>query len=156
MITCKNHLDELVTIPKEKFFFRPSAYALIRNGNDLLTVRITHTGKIWFPGGGVHQGETIKEALTRELQEEIGYKNVRIGDQKGAFENFFYYGPTDEAMHALLYFYECFTDEKHMISDDQIQDEAIKSIRWTPIDSIRKEDLGDLNDEMFAMIQSLK
>ena len=33
-----------------------------------------------FPGGGLEHGETARECLTREIEEEIGVTNPRIGD----------------------------------------------------------------------------
>jgi ADP-ribose pyrophosphatase YjhB (NUDIX family) len=49
--------------------------AIIRNGNKLLLVKeILESGReYWiFPGGGVKFGENLKEALKREIKEELG------------------------------------------------------------------------------------
>jgi ADP-ribose pyrophosphatase YjhB (NUDIX family) len=49
--------------------------AIIRNGNKLLLVKeALESGKErWiFPGGGVNFGESLEEALKREIKEELG------------------------------------------------------------------------------------
>jgi len=54
--------------------YRPNVAALIinRKGKLLICERINSTGAWQFPQGGVDDGEKHREALTREIQEEIG------------------------------------------------------------------------------------
>ena len=52
-------------------FYRVSLKALIRNeAGDILMVR--EKGVLGLPGGGWDYGETVHQALQRELREEIG------------------------------------------------------------------------------------
>lgn len=55
--------------------YRVSIKAIIRNERgELLLVR--EQGGTWsLPGGGIDHGESDKEALRRELREEIGYED---------------------------------------------------------------------------------
>lgn len=54
--------------------YRPNVAALVVNkaGNLLICERWTIPGAWQFPQGGVDDGETLEEALFREVREEIG------------------------------------------------------------------------------------
>jgi mutator protein MutT len=58
--------------------------AIIRRGGKILiTQRFdkAHLGGMWeFPGGKVEAGETLKAALRREIQEELGIK-IQVEDE---------------------------------------------------------------------------
>lgn len=65
---------------------RTAVRAVVFDGNKLLMVE-TNRGDYKFPGGGVEQGETLVQALIREIAEETGYTDVEIGPCVGtAFE----------------------------------------------------------------------
>ena len=56
---------------------------IVKSGDEFLVVKRSENDdkypRMWeFPGGHVEDGETIKEALERELSEEIGFKNSLI------------------------------------------------------------------------------
>lgn len=74
----------------------PSCHALIRKGDQLLLVQRAKPpfqGHWSLPGGGVELGETIEEALVREVKEEtgldvtvsqfLGYRNAIDRDDTG-------------------------------------------------------------------------
>ena len=155
MIKCKNNFGENVSLKKEKFKFRPSVYGIIRNQDKICICKNKSNGKIWFPGGGIDIGESITKALLREIDEEAGLKNIKIGRLLGSFENFFYYQPKDEAMHAFLFFYECLTDDKILNTNEQINDDEATDFQWIAINQLRKEDFIDLNEEIFNLLKSL-
>jgi len=156
MITCKNNFNEIISLPKEKFQFRPSVYGIIKNSGKICVCRNKSNGKIWFPGGGINCGEKRREALLREIKEETGLTQIKIGRLLGSFENFFYYQPKDEAMHAFLFFYECSTDEISLLPDEEIDDDEACGFQWIETDQIREEDLSDLSEELFKIIRSLQ
>lgn len=50
-----------------------------------LLVRRTDTGEWALPGGTLEWGETLRAALPRELAEEAGVDDVRLGDVSGVY-----------------------------------------------------------------------
>ncbi len=150
-IRCKNNFDEIVDVPREKFFFRPSAYAIIKKGDKVVMLRNKGNGKIWLPGGAIEIGEKIAEGLKREIEEEIGIE-VEVGKLLLAKENFFYYQPLDEAYHAFLFFYQC----KYISGElkKESNDLESKNPRWIRIQDIKKEDLSDMKDDVFKLLNS--
>ncbi len=56
----------------DKVFRRPSARAIILQGNKIAMVFSKKERYFKFPGGGIHDDEDKKEALIREVREEVG------------------------------------------------------------------------------------
>ena len=57
------------------YLFRVSLKAVVINPKGEVLI-VKEDGRDWWdiPGGGLDHGETIREALSRELFEEVGYK----------------------------------------------------------------------------------
>jgi ADP-ribose pyrophosphatase YjhB (NUDIX family) len=52
---------------------RPGAYAVLRDGDDILLTRLRDSGGLWtLPGGGIDHGEDPLAAVVREVYEETG------------------------------------------------------------------------------------
>ena len=78
--------------------------AIIKKNNQYLIVqrnRNKHLGLKWeFPGGKVHENEKFKEALSREINEEL---NITINiDEKIAEEKY-----KDDKIDIILHYYLC-------------------------------------------------
>lgn len=153
LINCKNNFGDYENVPIEKFVFRPSAYGIISRENEIVTLTNKSNGKIWFPGGGIEIGEKVEDGLRREILEETGLE-VEIKRLVLAKENFFYYKPLDEAYHAFLFFYLCSPITTSLIADHLVNDGESKKPRWTKIESIKKEDIGDLVDDIYILLRS--
>jgi len=58
----------------------PSVEAIISKDNSLLFLRRQNSpakGQWWFPGGRIRKGETLGEALYREVKEETGLEVIK-------------------------------------------------------------------------------
>ena len=81
--------DESLGIPQDgdiverKYKFRKSARAVLFNDKEEISLQLV--GRLNYyklPGGGVDPGETVEEALIREIKEEVGCK-IRIEKEIG-------------------------------------------------------------------------
>lgn len=82
--------------------FKKRARAIILHEGKLVTLkRVKKNETYWvFPGGGVEEGETLEEALKREIKEELGVE-VAVGEMI-----FMYHFKTDHQDDD-EYFYIC-------------------------------------------------
>ncbi len=57
---------------KKDYLFRISIKCLVKDGNDKVLV-VKESGRTWWdlPGGGMDHDESIKDAIARELHEEV-------------------------------------------------------------------------------------
>jgi putative (di)nucleoside polyphosphate hydrolase len=73
--------------------YRPNVAAIIRrpDGRVLICRRSDYPESWQFPQGGVDEGETLEQALTRELWEEIGIgaEDFRIAGMRGGYHYLF-------------------------------------------------------------------
>ncbi len=72
-----------------------------------LLVRRADTGTWALPGGTLEWGETLREALVRELEEEGGVTAVKIGRLLGVFAD----PDRDPRFHAVTILVECAVEE---------------------------------------------
>ncbi len=110
----------------EKKQFRVVAALIRKDGKVLLTQRWPgrHLGLTWeFPGGKVEEGEEDKEALERELREELGV-SAKIGSC--CFETRHGYGARE--VHLLIF--RC----KLLEGTPRALD--VKAMEWADLDSL--------------------
>jgi len=152
MITCKDNLGNTVSLPKERFRTRISVYGVIRHVDRICICR-SPSGKLWFPGGEIEAGETKEDALLREIDEETGLTNVSIGQPLQSLESFFYFEPTDDAMHAFLHFYTC-TVQDHRFPKERLWiDDEEKTLEWIDPAALQENDFANLGREILTMMR---
>lgn len=76
--------------PGQRYIDRLGAYAVVRDGNDVLVTEQDATNREFqLPGGALDPGEGALRALHRECLEEIGWR-IRVVRRLGAFQRFTY------------------------------------------------------------------
>ncbi|MDB5539823.1 MAG: mutT [Devosia sp.] len=86
--------------PAGRFNFRAAAI-ILREGHVLVTRGVRET--VWYlPGGRVEWGESTREAVEREIVEELGTQG-EIGDLAIVLENFF--ALDGQRWHELAYYF---------------------------------------------------
>lgn len=103
-VVCRMVDGKKKSVPISQLQFRPSVYGLIIKGQKILLVPM-HDGYD-FPGGGMHEGETIDEALRREVHEETGLW-IKRGEILATESNFFYLKAIGGAFNAITIYYRC-------------------------------------------------
>jgi putative (di)nucleoside polyphosphate hydrolase len=92
-----------------EFEYRLNVAAILRNarGEILVCERLNELGAWQFPQGGVDEGESLEQALARELREEIGVapEDIRIVTSRGPYRYLFGGGRTKKGYHGKEQYY---------------------------------------------------
>ena len=132
-------------VPKEKLQFRPSAYGVVINAGKLLLTKMRSTGKYWLPGGGVDLGETLEQAVKREVWEECGI-DVVVKKTELLGQRFFYIESEDLACQVQLFICQCapmtFELQRHDLHDESVDPQ------WVDLVLLRADDFQDWGKEI--------
>ena len=121
---------------------RNSAKAIIIRDGCLLLVRNRDEEGDWhtLPGGGQDHGETLREALQRECQEEIGVR-VQIGELLLIRE---YIGRNhefaehDAEAHQVEFMFECRIEASSTPATGKTPDARQTGVAWVPLTELQR------------------
>lgn len=104
---------------------RISVKALFEKEGKILLVK--DPKDVWeLPGGRIEFNESPDQALTRELNEELGFEEIKIGDPIHIWS--FSSTHQDIETQYVIIVYECFTQTSVIRKNDEY-----KEYRWVPI-----------------------
>jgi 8-oxo-dGTP pyrophosphatase MutT (NUDIX family) len=124
---------------------RPSVYAIIRDGNQILTIRNLKTGQRSLPGGGA-DGQTYFDALVREVWEETGLK-VKTAKYWGSLTNFLHHLDEDgnaHYWHLYLEIFVCTVEDLEMAVTSANNPDREGEPEWVDIHRLRKQDMANI------------
>lgn len=134
-VICTDNSGNSTEVLASKLIFRPSVYGIIiKNGAILLA-------KEWdgydTPGGGMNLGETIEEALVREIKEETGY-DARVGSVVACENSFYTMSHNRGCVHAIALYYTCEIIGGELSDKflDELEKEYSSLAEWVPLEKI--------------------
>ncbi len=129
--------DVSFKIESALFNFRVAAVIVLES--QVLLCRLKKE-QFWFlPGGRVKLGETTREALSRELKEELGGEH-QIGRLMCCMENFFDHKSAQ--FHEICFIYEvAMLGSKQDLNDIQSHLDAGEEFKFFPFSELQRLDL---------------
>jgi len=124
-------------VPASELKFRPSVYAIIiKSGKILLSKQLDGYD---FPGGGVELGETLEEALVREVKEETGL-DAKVGKLIHFGDSFFQLPMSKRLVHTIYGYYLCKVTGGKLSTEffDENEKKYAAMAEWIDINAVDK------------------
>ncbi len=142
-IVCADLKGRVASYPSKDVRFRPAAYGILRDNNQILLSRSRFTGLWDFPGGGVNPFELMADGMVREFFEETSL-TIICGDLVYVAEGFI--AMFGHPFHSLRYYYRC-----RLQSDGDRQGAAdpheLMELRWWPLAELPQADMHPTDQE---------
>ncbi len=120
-----------------------TAAVIRRNGRVLLAQRPPHglLGNLWeFPGGKVEPGETLAQALRREIREELG-ATIRVGAPLGTYR------------HAYSHFKVTLHAFRCHLEHGEPRPIEVQAVRWVPLSALDEYPMGHIDRRIARRLQ---
>ena len=128
-----------------------SVKALLRNKDEILVIREAkgdNSGKYHFPGGQMEPGETLAQALVREIKEETGITDIKIGSPYFVCE---WPGRVNgERCEVVGIFFPCETNEREVVLSPE-HDHAL----WIQPEDYSEHNMVELSQEIIERYVAL-
>ena len=135
-VTCIDKDKNTYEVPVDTLSWRPSVYGIIIRDEKILL-----SPQWWWydlPGGGIELGESIEDALIREVQEETGYDG-EVDELITARTSLFRLPrDTEEYVHSIMMYYTVHIIGGGLSVDGFDEEEKLyaKMAEWVPISEI--------------------
>lgn len=147
MVTCVDIDGNEHRVAVTSLRWRPSAYGIIIKDDCLLVS--PQFGGYDLPGGGIELGETVRDALIREIKEETGI-DASAPHLITCQESFFVLSGSEKGEHvqSLLFYFACDFAGGVLSTDGFTEDEKLNSRapEWLPLDQLDTIELASSVD----------
>lgn len=137
--------------------YRENVAGILRDaaGRILICERLGMPGAWQFPQGGIDEGETPKQALERELREEIGVKprHYRVLDRRGPYRYLYGNGRLKKGCHGkeqLYFLCEFLGNDSHIRVETEIPE--FQAFRWIAPDEFQMSWLPEMKREVYRTV----
>ncbi|MCK4891076.1 MAG: NUDIX hydrolase [Candidatus Pacebacteria bacterium] len=114
-----------------------SIKGLLCRDNKVLLLK-TPTGRWELPGGRMNFGENVEQTLKREIKEEIGFKDVKMGN----LANTWSFISKEIIHHFIVFVFEFFTEEsKIKLSVEHVE------YKWISVSNFEEIDMSEGHKE---------
>lgn len=137
--------------------YRPNVAMILQNaeGQVLIGERKDVEGCWQFPQGGAKKGEGLREALKREVEEEIGLLagSYEVIEERGGYRYLFPVGRKKEGFcgQEQTYFRAILRDEE-ALEVGEIESPEFRVLRWIAPGDFRLEWVSDFKREVYRRV----
>lgn len=141
-----------ITVNVADYVLNIRTTGLIIHNNKVLVHINKNSNHICLPGGRITIGENSKDAVKRELEEEIG-KPVEIGEYVTTIENFFKL--KDKKYHEIMFVYKAeFKDEQDKKIEEPLENiEGKEYLQYDWVEISKLEDYNMLPKRLKEVLQ---